>query len=38
MERGVIPSDMPMVGALVRDICYENANRYFGFTAGEKRT
>jgi glucuronate isomerase len=37
MERGVIPSDMGMAGALVRDICYENANRYFGFAAGEKR-
>jgi glucuronate isomerase len=33
MERGVIPDDPAMVGALVRDICYENARRYFGFGA-----
>lgn len=31
MENGEIPGDMDMVGAMVRDICYHNAKRYFGF-------
>ena len=31
MQRGLIPDDMELVGALVRDICYGNARRYFGF-------
>ncbi len=29
--RGLIPNDMAMVGAMVRDICTYNAVRYFGF-------
>ena len=28
MERGIIPSDIEWVGGLVRDICYNNAERY----------
>ena len=31
MEDGLIPRDMKLVGGMVRDICYNNAARYFGF-------
>ena len=31
MSRGLIPSDYDLVGGMVRDICYFNAARYFGF-------
>lgn len=31
MERGLIPCDIEFVGAMVQDICYFNAKRYFGF-------
>ncbi|MGQ9663694.1 MAG: glucuronate isomerase, partial [Kiritimatiellia bacterium] len=31
MARGLIPHDMELVGRMVRDICYGNAARYFGF-------
>ncbi len=31
MRRGLIPSDMDLVGQMIQDICYFNANRYFGF-------
>lgn len=31
MERGLLPGDFGLVGGLVRDICYRNAARYFGF-------
>lgn len=33
MERGLIPNDTQLVGAMVRDICYFNARRYFNFPA-----
>lgn len=29
--RGLIPHDLTLVGGLVRDVCYNNAVRYFGF-------
>jgi glucuronate isomerase len=29
MERGEIPDDMELVGAMIQDICYRNANEYF---------
>jgi len=32
IQRGMIPNDLPLVGAMVRDICYFNAKRYFGFS------
>jgi len=32
MARGLIPSDMGHVGGMVRDICYNNAATYFGFS------
>lgn len=31
MARGLIPSDMKLVGRMVKDICYNNAATYFGF-------
>ena len=31
MEKGLIPSDFDMVGAMVKEISYENASEYFGF-------
>ena len=31
MHQGLLPDDVEMVGALVRDVCYYNAERYFGF-------
>jgi len=31
LEAGLLPRDMDLVGGMVRDICYDNARRYFGF-------
>jgi glucuronate isomerase len=31
MQLGLIPPDMELVAALVRDVCFNNASRYFGF-------
>lgn len=31
MDAGLLPRDFELVGGLVRDICYHNAVRYFGF-------
>jgi len=31
IERGLLPRDFGLVGGLVRDVCYRNAARYFGF-------
>ncbi len=31
VENGEYPADIPTLGALVQDICYNNAKRYFGF-------
>jgi glucuronate isomerase len=31
METGYIPRDFDLVGRMVRDISYANAERYFGF-------
>ncbi len=31
MEKGLIPSDLKLVGAMVQDISYRNARAYFGF-------
>lgn len=30
VENGEIPNDMELVGGMVKDICYNNAKRYFG--------
>jgi glucuronate isomerase len=32
MEKGLIPYEVDLVGGLVKDICYRNAVRYFGFS------
>ena len=31
VERGELPDDLNLLGAMVKDICYYNAERYFGF-------
>jgi glucuronate isomerase len=31
MKQGLLPRDFDLVGALVRNVCYSNAKRYFGF-------
>jgi glucuronate isomerase len=31
MEAGLLPDDLALVGGMVRDICYDNAARYFDF-------
>ena len=31
MQQGLLPDDLDLVGGLVRDVCYYNAQRYFGF-------
>jgi glucuronate isomerase len=31
MARGVLPDDLSLAGALVQDVCYHNARRYFPF-------
>jgi glucuronate isomerase len=30
VENGEIPNDDALLGGLIRNICYENAARYFG--------
>ena len=31
IESGLIPRDMALVGGMVKDICHDNAEAYFGF-------
>ena len=31
MRQGLLPDDLELVGAMVRDVCCYNAERYFGF-------
>jgi glucuronate isomerase len=31
MRQGMVPDDLELVGGLVRDVCHDNAARYFGF-------
>jgi glucuronate isomerase len=31
MKRGLMPHDVPLVGGMVKDICYFNAKRFFDF-------
>lgn len=31
VARGLLPRDMELLGGLVRDVCHDNADRYFGF-------
>ena len=30
MERGLLPNDFSWIGRMVQDVCYHNANRFFG--------
>ena len=30
MERGLLPNDFDWIGSMVQDVCYNNAERYFG--------
>ena len=31
IEKGLLPNDIPWTGEVIKDICYRNAERYFGF-------
>lgn len=31
MEKGLLPDDIELIGAMIRDICYNNAKYYFDF-------
>jgi glucuronate isomerase len=35
IEAGLIPADRQLVGAMVENICYQNAARHFGLEAGQ---
>jgi glucuronate isomerase len=35
MQRGLLPMDVELIGGMVRDICYNNAESYFGFELPE---
>jgi glucuronate isomerase len=35
IEAGLIPADRALVGGMVENICYKNAEQYFGLTAGK---
>lgn len=34
VEKGILPKDMKLLEGMVRDICYRNAEAYFGMEAG----
>jgi len=36
IEQGMLPDDMPLVAGMVRDICYRNAEAFFGMAAGSR--
>jgi glucuronate isomerase len=31
IEKGELPNDIPWIGKIVQDICFNNARRYFGW-------
>ncbi len=35
MENGLLPHDRALVGSMIRNICYHNADRYFGMLAAQ---
>lgn len=35
IEEGELPRDYPFIGSIVENICYHNANRYFGIGSSE---
>ncbi len=36
MEAGDVPQDIPFIGRLIRDICFYNAQEYFGFNSSQQ--
>jgi glucuronate isomerase len=34
VRRGYLPDDRPLLGAMVRNVCFFNARNYFGFPLG----
>ncbi|MEI6032986.1 MAG: glucuronate isomerase [Verrucomicrobiae bacterium] len=36
VDRGELPRDIPLLGRLVRDVCFDNAARFFGLPHGER--
>jgi glucuronate isomerase len=36
IAKGELPNDLPWLGKMVQDICYNNAKNYFGFPTGSK--
>lgn len=38
VERGLLPADLPLLGNMVRDICYRNAAGYFDFGLPQEAT
>ena len=37
MEKGVLPNDYALIGSLVKNICFANAQRYLGFDAKDAK-
>jgi glucuronate isomerase len=35
IENGLIPADRELVGTMVENICYKNAQNYFGLVTGK---
>jgi glucuronate isomerase len=35
IEAGLIPADRALVGEMIENICYKNAEKYFGLEAGK---
>jgi len=38
IENGELPNNMDWVGKVIQDICFNNANSYFGFNVADKKT
>ncbi|NWK56446.1 glucuronate isomerase [Verrucomicrobiaceae bacterium N1E253] len=36
IQKGLLPPDFDFIGAMIQDICYNNANAYFGFNHHEQ--
>jgi glucuronate isomerase len=34
VEKGLVPNDRGLLGAMVQDVCFRNARQYFGFAVG----
>jgi glucuronate isomerase len=37
IESGELPDDIPLIGSMIREICFENARNYFGFEMPDSR-